>query len=579
MKKILFLAAALLAIAALIGACTRDGVPSGEMTSAQLKQNPGAAQYMTLGNYSLFKTPMAYMGEEKDWPEAKNTYIRHFFPMSEFRGDNIAFCYGTVDEVFPALTYRDTELQRNNTYLWWVAYRIIYGANSVIESLQEGQSSAFDHLLGENYFLRAICHLHLVTLYAKPYSHGEGNPGVIIRKTTDTSTSERATVGAVYDQIVLDLQKAITLMSAGTSPLKGSAKAFASKAAAQGLLSRVYLHMGRNQDVIDLVDEMLAGAAPSTKLHNDPGTYYANALNSVETLWAIGQTPNDVGSTPTAKIAALYYKDEAGTGWGEVFWSDPLLDLINRYPQDKRLGLMVSRLPGNAAPDAKQIRYNVMNNDAIGQVALPITNNAVLDPATGKYYFMKDGARVTLETEINPANGYPQHYIMLDGVKTPARIAQSATPASYNAFPQYMVTKFSNQDGIGMLSSPPMIRWGEVILNRAEARAKTGNDSGAIEDVNVLRTRAGLSGDALFTTSNYTGRGYATVLDVVLDERRLELCFEGHRAIDQFRNNKPIDRQYAGFHTWEVIQPTDARFPYMIPADEIRVSGIPQNVR
>ncbi len=571
MKKILILIIAVVS-ASVFQACNREGYPSGEMTSEQLKQNPAAAEYMTLGNYSMFKEPLAYYGDDPNYPEQKNTYIRHYFFMTEFRGDNTALCYLTTDDLRHAVTYDDTPGLRNNSYMWWIAYHIIYGANAVIESLEEGTSNDFDHMLGENYFLRAICHLHLVNLFAKPYSQGENNPGVIIRNSTDTSVTERATVGQVYTQISNDLKKAIELMGKSATPRKGNDKGFVSKAAAQGLLSRVYLYMGLNSEVIKLVTEDMGVADASSVLATDISGYFPKTLSSPETLWAVGHTSIDLGNTPTSKIASMYYTDDGGVGWGEVLYSDPLLDLFNRYPEDKRFTTYcVTRKPGSAADDAKQIRYAVMN-DGVG---LPMTEPAIWDATQSKYYFLSGVNKIYLETET--VNGYPQNFIMLNGVKTTARIAPAVTLTSHNSFPQFFMTKFSNQDGISMLASPAMIRWGEVILNRAEAYAKTSQDQKALDDVNAVRARAGLSGEALFTTANYAGRGYATVLDVVLDERRLELCFEGHRAIDQFRNGKALDRQYCGAQNWEVIQPTDPRFVYRIPADEILASGIAQN--
>ena len=65
----------------------------------------------------------------------------------------------------------------------------------------------------------------------------------------------------------------------------------------------------------------------------------------------------------------------------------------------------------------------------------------------------------------------------------------------------------------------------------------------------------------------------------MLDERRMELCFEGHRFFDVFRNRLPMDRRYVGYHTWEIIQPGDPRIAVLIPQDEINSSGIPQNPR
>ena len=143
----------------------------------------------------------------------------------------------------------------------------------------------------------------------------------------------------------------------------------------------------------------------------------------------------------------------------------------------------------------------------------------------------------------------------------------------------YYCSKFSYQDGLPMMTSPVFLRWGEVVLNRAEAYAKTGQDALALKDVNTIRNRAGLTGDAEMKADNINARGYATVLDCVLDERRRELCYEGHRMFDVFRNNLKMDRRYVGCHDWEIMEPNDPRIALLIPLDEINSSGIEQNPR
>ena len=126
-----------------------------------------------------------------------------------------------------------------------------------------------------------------------------------------------------------------------------------------------------------------------------------------------------------------------------------------------------------------------------------------------------------------------------------------------------------------MLSSPVFCRWAEVILNRAEAYAHKG-DAKALEDVNVIRTRAGIPTEGMFDASKM--HGYDNLLDIVLDERRMELAFEGHRHFDMCRNKKSMDRRYAGAQPFKVIDPTsEPHIIYPIPNDEWTVSHIDQN--
>lgn len=87
-----------------------------------------------------------------------------------------------------------------------------------------------------------------------------------------------------------------------------------------------------------------------------------------------------------------------------------------------------------------------------------------------------------------------------------------------NGYPKFYILKCSLQEGVPQLWSPVVVRLAEVYLNRAEAYAKKGNIGFALADVNVIRTRAGIP----VYTSVPAGM---TLLDTVLQERRLELAF------------------------------------------------------
>ncbi len=97
----------------------------------------------------------------------------------------------------------------------------------------------------------------------------------------------------------------------------------------------------------------------------------------------------------------------------------------------------------------------------------------------------------------------------------------------------------------------PIIRNAELILIRAEALAQrnnVGDLDAAEDDLNVIRTNAGLPN----FSRGLTG-GQAEVIDEMLNQRRYELFFEGHRWIDMRRYNRlddlPLDR--AGDNVWE----------------------------
>lgn len=560
MKKIFLM----LALPLVATACDLDYYPSNAMTSDQMQEDPSSAVYSTDGNYSMFKDVLPYKGTEY----SGNTYIRHFFQMSEFRGDNVVLAHKTEDPLYNEMCYSDLVTDQPNSYMWWCAYHIIYAANSMIESLPEGVSGEYDHMLGENYFMRAMCHLHLSMLYSKPYTLGRENMGVVLRTSTVTDETVRASVGAVYDQIRDDLIKAAALMEADESRV--SNHGYISRDAALGLLSRVYLYRGEDNLVIETVNGMAQGEAAYANLDPDCEGYFANALNSPETLFAVAHVAT-LENRGRESIGSMYYTaDSKGvSGWAEMYYSDPLVKLFQRHPEDRRYtGYCVPLEPVEGKMSIRWAQESADNTFRLNNL-----RDVEWDETEGKYFFEESGQKIWVSSEKKGLDTL--YYIQWEGQKTEVYLDQKMF--AFNTCPAFMCAKFTGQDGEPMLSSPVMIRWAEVILNRAEAYAKNNQEQEALNDVNAIRRRAGLSDDALYTLTNYKDYGYTNVLEVVLDERRMELCYEGHRAFDVFRNKQELDRRFAGVQTWEVIDYTDNRIQYRIPYDEISVSGIPQN--
>lgn len=569
-----------------LAACEMDLYRSDTMTSAMLKSNPAAAVYTTDGNYAMLKDEVEYSNTRSG-----NDFSRLYFLMHELRGDNTSLCAHSTDPLYEDLIYEDDPTKADLSYMWYVCYKIIYGCNTNIEAMVEGTPET-NHLIGENYFLRAFCHFTLCNLFATPYSRGPEKHGVIIRKSIDCSKTERATVGEVYDQIVNDLKEAMRLMKDGQP--RGN-KGYASYDAARGLLTRVYLYMGKNELCVELCDEML-GTTPAANLHPQGiQNYFANTLTSPETIWCIGKNANDPGfvgdGTPSGELGSIYYTP-MGTkmGWCELFWAEPLIDLIFRHPEDARLAYFHAY--SNPSDSKKMITYPHIDDKNDFRLQGTIRNvefdvNAETNNVTylGKTYTVK-------RTVIN---GYPAYYFtnmytdaedkddidngtrcyVRDNVDDIATGLDSKTGTA----PIYAMSKFSGQDGLAMLASPAILRWAEIILNRAEANAKIGGkDQAVLDDLNVIRTRAGIP--TWDSEADWKAEGYKELLDVVLDERRLELCFEGQRALDLYRNNRSIDRRYGGAQHYEVLKPErlDEIYPYCIPYEEISVNThIPGN--
>ena len=544
---------------ATLASCNLSYFPSDELNSDALLQDEAGAEYIMDGCYSLLKDEVEFLGYSSG-----NTFVRHYFQLSEFPADNCNLSSHTTDPLYEATALKMTDNLKNVGTLWMVAYKVIYMTNTIIETLVEGESAEADHLLGEAYFVRGWMHLNLAHLYARPYSHGRDNIGVPLHISTNNAVVTRAKVGEVYDQIVKDLTKASELMGAS----RGNA-GYPCKNAALGILSRVHLYMENWQECVNTVNIMLGSATPDSKLEKDFANYFRNAKTSAETLFCIAHetVTDDMGQS---SIGSMYlHSDEEGIGWGEIYPSNPLLYLYERYPMDLRYTAYIH--PQYPGLDSYTVYFPDPETTDNTSGRLNLTFAAT--PDGDNFTFTDGGTKYTVEKTL--VNGeYFEYHVNYKGEDCLARVHKTMKNRYNN--PIYYVSKFSYQDGKAMISSPVVCRWAEVILNRAEAYAHMGGkDAEALADVNVLRARAGIPEDGMFATDKM--HGYNSVLDVVLDERRLELAFEGFRTHDLTRNKLNIDRKYPGAQPWQIVPYNHDHLIYPIPNNEWTVSGIQQN--
>lgn len=549
--------------------CNLDTFPSDELNSDLLLQDAKGAEYIMDGCYALLKDEVEFLGYASG-----NYYLRHYFQLSEYPADNICLSAHTTDPLYEATAYQMNDGLKNVGTLWMVAYKAIYMCNTVITTLDESDAKNAQ-LLGEAYFMRGLMHLHLVTLFAKAYSIDPNAPGVPLRTSTASEETVRDPVGKVYDQIAADLRKAANML--GKS--RGNA-GYPCKEAALGLLSRVYLYMERWDDCIAAVNEALGGESvdPATKLEPTAtfATYFTRAKESKETLFCIA-CENPADDRGQSSIGSMYLKD--GIGWGEIYPSDPLMYLYERYPSDVRYtGFIVPQFSGKPG---KKVYVTVPASDDDEEAPHVKSSFALLDDGAGNYSFKEGSTTYDIEQRKikgdgtpDPSGEYVEYHVNYKGKDCLCRINDDVTLRTGYTIPMVFVNKFSYQDGNPMLSSPVLCRWGEVILNRAEAYAHNGEAAKALADVDAIRTRAGIPAEGLFSGNMH---GYDNALDIVLDERRLELAFEGHRMFDVYRNKRNMDRRYAGAQPFKIVPYTEPHIQYPIPNNEWTVSGIEQN--
>ena len=137
------------------------------------------------------------------------------------------------------------------------------------------------------------------------------------------------------------------------------------------------------------------------------------------------------------------------------------------------------------------------------------------------------------------------------------------------------LTKFT--DRASRTDNVPVIRWAEVLLNRAEALVRSGSSvtQGAVDLLNAVRTRS-------LTTGAYALADFADAsafYDAVLLERNMEFLGEGLRNMDLMRLGLTIPGKVClplGA-TVAAIPPTSDSYFWPVPDSELSYNGLMTN--
>lgn len=120
-----------------------------------------------------------------------------------------------------------------------------------------------------------------------------------------------------------------------------------------------------------------------------------------------------------------------------------------------------------------------------------------------------------------------------------------------------------------------ILRLSEVYLNRAEALYNLGRQAEALADLNTIRSRRYQDDIPLVAVGQ-------ELYNAILNERRLELAFEGHRFFDLKRLNLPIERsatQGDAADCGGVVAPAAARslpvgnFRWLLPIPQAEIDA------
>lgn len=553
MKKIAILA---LAACTLTG-CDLDRLPYNKLASEQIEADrENAVNLLLNGCYGQMKSVTDFM-----------------YRTGEYPGDNMMKQAPTTNPFGTYITYKHVANNSQLSNVWNYGYRIISQTSDLMTKIQEGETPEYNQKLGEAYYMRGMMYFYLCRIFGRPYYQSpEKNLGVPIvnglpADMVNLVLPDRSTVKETYAQALSDLRKAESLMTTYVSP------AFASKPAAQALLSKVYLYMSGTFENPDLQ-------------YADSAYYYANQViesgkfkilpresfmrynelapddpSQTETIFAVKRVDSEFSDYSTA-IGSMYATIQ-GVGWGEIYASSKLLDKLHETGKGKDARETFIKPQYILKDNGEKTRmfrfvFNIYNSAGV-QTGYNYKQGAVKEAADGtlisvtvadKEYALKlvdkENKRYSVDYEGHTYIGDDDYEMLFN-----------------QGYPCFYIYKCSLQEGKTHLYSPVISRLGELYLIRAEASARKGNYAEALKDLNEVRERS-------LPEAAYQSLDASNAAERIMKERQLELAFEADRGYDVYRVGQTMSRPYPGIHdSMEEYPATSPLVIQYIPQSEI----------
>ena len=355
----------------------------------------------------------------------------------------------------------------NNLNDVWSGYYLgIARANQAEAALEGGslEETLKNQLLGEVRFLRAYFYFNLVRFFGSvPKIDKVLTPAEASSATYQT----KASPDTIYQFIISDLEFALTHLA-----IKGAATTAvgrATKGAAAGLLSKVMLYRQNWARAYSLSDSIVKQSVGSYGLmDNYADIWRTTGANSIETVFEV-QT--GVNAACNAAIAS-YSECQGPRAGGKYGWAD--------------LGF------GFGTPSQSLMDEYEANDKRTAATVIFIT---------------------------------PTGTFLWDGFRVPSQDSVQNSRYNYKAYHSQLKEPFCG-DRSRMPKNLRVLRFGEILLIHAEAALATGRPGEALDDLNALRSRAGVL--PLTSVDRHT----------IWHERRVELAMEHDRFFDLIRQNE-----------------------------------------
>lgn len=542
-------------------ACDLERLPATQMQSKQVEENPSE-------NLDALVTGM--YAQLKSWSDPMHR-------CGEYAGDNMMIRGSSTDAFFEFISFSRTPNNYRLQSFWDQGYKAIAQASNILKMVKEGQGKEIDNQLGECYFVRGMMYFYLCRAYGRPYYQApDKNLGVPIVNGTPDDVLEnlhldnRATVKATYEQAINDLKQAEKLMTIDKGP------AYASKEAAQALLSRVYLYMSGTYEnpnreyaklAVEYADKVINSKKYQLLSRSDFMKYNTFVPESnKESIFVVKRVASEFSGYDHYYGIGGMYANIGGMGWGEMYASAKYIDLLNETGRNDW------RPDHYRIIDARAAFIEPTYGDKKTEVFRFVYQNEKGDRNYAQFDIQRDGKDVkciektekesTITYDLKPIDEQQETYKIVYHGKEYAGMIDYYIHLN-RAYPQFYIVKCSREGEDSHLHSPIISRLGEIYLNRAEAYAKLGEYEKARIDLNTIRERS-------IPNAGYPSLDASNAGMRIDKERQLELAFQAERSYDVFRNGKSLTRHYPGPHRQqEDIPATDYRVTYYIPQKAI----------
>ena len=286
-------------------------------------------------------------------------------------------------------------------------YKVIRQANNIIhhiENIETTDEKAVLRIKSEALAMRGLALYDLTRLFAMPYMYDNGaSLGVPIEiKLTDANHKpERNTVAECYNQVITDMTDALQGLS------KEKADGYLNYWAVKGLLSRVYLNMGKYQEAYDAAVDVIENGKSIYRLYTtaEYPTVWGKDFQS-ESLFEFYFSLTEPSGGSGGEGAPMVYENEESVDWNNLILTKAYLDLINEDPDDVRhCWLEKSLIENNEGLPEGARNETVYLNKYPGKNGDPHDNNLCI-VRLSEIYLNAAEAGLKLGTNLNVALGY-----------------------------------------------------------------------------------------------------------------------------------------------------------------------------